>query len=172
MRADRRGFTLMELTLALALAGMALLGARTLLSQLADASERMTRERIEQTAMANGETLLRALLSRADASRDSSQVLRGTATEVNFGSWCESPAGWLEPCAVSLGLSIKGDVSELRASFGQSSLRLGRWSAEARFTYLDPLTRRWSSAWSRTSNPAAVALVDGDTVFYRLGAGQ
>ena len=60
------GFTLIEVVVALALSGIVLLGARMLLSELADGERRIAESTAVVEAKANGERLLRALLGRVD----------------------------------------------------------------------------------------------------------
>ena len=114
MRASRRhsrGFTLIEVVIALTLSGIVLLGARALLSELADGERRITESAAIVQADANGERLLRTLLGRVDMGSSEQLRFGGTPTGARFTSWCDVPSGWIERCDVELAIeAMSGTV--------------------------------------------------------------
>ena len=182
-RAERLGFTLVELMAALALAALVFVGVRDLLDQLADAGTSIDNETATVNASANGERLLTALvygvdLTEGSTAADSTARFRftGDATRADFKSWCRVPRGWLEPCHVRLALVTLGDrtVVNARMSTG-GSLALLTVAGSAYFLYRDGAARdnSWAPTWGASIvAPAAIGIVAGggrDTVVLPAG---
>ncbi len=174
MRApDRAGFTLMEVVVALTLAAFVLLGARALLGQLSDAAEHIAGTAAHTDRTANAEVLLRALAVRAEAPQPASRSFAGTARGVRFDSWCDVPAGWLERCAVSLGMIAVSGRRVLALELPDEVVAVREGFQEGRILYLRAADDggRWLDDWSSsTSVPLALGVVmDGDTMILRIG---
>ncbi|HEX8361678.1 MAG TPA: prepilin-type N-terminal cleavage/methylation domain-containing protein [Longimicrobium sp.] len=171
--ADRGGFTLLEVMVALAISGLLLLGARALLVQVGDAAEEIAGTAAGVDREANAERLLRALVGRVEPPRPESEFV-GTPRGVRFATWCDVPAGWLERCSVSLGILQAGDghVLALQAEGGEV-VALRRGFAAGHLLYLqDPAGGgMWRRGWSSSvTAPVAIGVVmDGDTTILRVG---
>lgn len=175
-RSARAGFTLVEVMVALVVMGVVVVGARTMLGQIADDGDRITAAASEADREANADGLLRAIAGRLDVTPVPGREIRfeGEPQGARFHSWCEVPDGWLERCEVSLGfIQLEGEpVLALRLSTGELvALRRGFESGE--MTYLrDAATGgAWIRGWgaSITAPIALGIVVDGDTTIVRIG---
>jgi prepilin-type N-terminal cleavage/methylation domain-containing protein len=175
----RRGFTLLEIVVAIAVAGVVLLGARTLLESLAATSRHLSGAAGAADADANGERLLRTIVGRMEVAAESGLAFGGDEQSVRFTSWCDVPNGWLERCTVTLsvdsgshpGESVVVALLETRGRSERIALRRG--FARGSFRYLnDPADGgTWLRMWGRgLSAPLAFGvLLDGDTLIVRIG---
>ncbi len=116
----RRGFTLLEVVVALALGGIVLLGAWRLLEALGGEAERITAGAMAADADANGERLLRSLVRGLEIGTPGSGAFGGEPNEAHFTTWCDAPTGWQERCAVTLAIEplardARGDPPAERA---------------------------------------------------------
>lgn len=181
MRSDSRpsasargGFTLVEVVVALTLAAMLMLGARALFEQLGAHAEALVGAAGDADREANGDALLRALVGAAETSPDPERRFDGTAEGVRFSTWCESPAGWLERCAATLGF-VHADTARVLAVAvaGGDPIVLRRGFRDGRLIYLRNADDggAWVPNWSSAvSTPLAVGVVvDGDTAILRVG---
>jgi prepilin-type N-terminal cleavage/methylation domain-containing protein len=168
------GFTLVEVVVALALSGIVLLGARMLLSELADGERRMTESAAVVEADANGERLLRTLLGRLDMGASEQVRFGGTPNIVRFTTWCDVPAGWLERCDVELAIETRGDSGTLVARFRDGSvvpLRQGFHSGAFRYLNSPANGGEWFHRWGTgVAAPLALGVIlDRDTLIVRIG---
>lgn len=168
-RPDRRGFTLFELMLALALVGGAMLGAVLLLDALNDDAGRIASEGARTTREGNAERELRRLVLDARPDDDTTRRFLGDARSVSMHTRCAVPAGWSEPCDVTLAVDDRGDTTAVDAELSRGgSLVLLRDTARREWRYLDPAPRDtvWATHWSSaTTLPVALALVSAsDTI--------
>jgi prepilin-type N-terminal cleavage/methylation domain-containing protein len=170
------GFTLVEVMVAVVVIGVVLVGARTMLGQIADDADRISGAAAEADRVANADALLRAVAGRLEVSPVPGDEVRfeGQPDGVRFHSWCEVPDGWLERCEASLGFVHLDDGSALvlRLSTGEMvPLRRGLRSGE--ILYLRDAAQ--GGAWVRTWDggilpPVALGVVvDGDTSIIRIG---
>ncbi|HYW08759.1 MAG TPA: prepilin-type N-terminal cleavage/methylation domain-containing protein [Longimicrobium sp.] len=167
------GFTLVEVVVALALAGLLLLGARVLLEQVGDAAERISGTAAEVDREANGERLLRAVVGSAEQP-SGARAFRGDARGARFTSWCDLAAGWQERCDVSLGVIRVGERNVLAMELPRGEVvALRHGFASGRVIYLRDAADggSWLAEWaSSVSLPLAVGVVlDGDTLILRVG---
>src|SRR4051794_32365138 len=128
-----RGFTLIEVMIALALSGMVLLGGSMLLVQTTDTRDRIAQQALEGDETYNGARLLRALVRNAQTTTDSTERFTGDARAASFVTECQTPGGWLERCRVQLLIDQRRDnavvIGELRAGETIALLRFaGVWS--------------------------------------------
>lgn len=168
---SRRGFTLLELILALSLTGAAMLGAVLLLDQLDDGTARIVARRADADREANGARLLRRLVFEAHASADTMRKFVGDDRSASFHSLCDVPGGWSEPCDATLTIDDRGDSSAIVAELSiGGSLVLRRDATRCAWRYLDatPRDTAWATHWSSgTTLPAALALVSAsDTIVF------
>ncbi|HYD54781.1 MAG TPA: prepilin-type N-terminal cleavage/methylation domain-containing protein [Gemmatimonadaceae bacterium] len=176
-RPERRGLTLIEVAAAIAISGLALLGATLVLDQLHDGHVRLARRAQEAAREANGERLLRRLVRDAEVGSDSTQWFQGAAGSARFRGWCEVPAGWLERCAVSLGLDWRDDSTAVSAMLSTGEvLPLAIHAGRAEFRYLDRTARdtAWVVRWTPSVVlPVAIAIAgERDTVLLPVGGGH
>jgi prepilin-type N-terminal cleavage/methylation domain-containing protein len=170
----REGFTLIEVVVALSLAALLMLGARALFEQLGAHAEALVAAAADADREANGDVLLRARVGAAETSPQPERRFDGTAEGARFSTWCESPAGWLERCAVTLGFVHADTARVLALSADQGDpVVIRRGFRDGRLIYLRAAdeggawVRNWSSA---VSTPLAVGVVvDGDTAILRVG---
>lgn len=169
---DSRGFTLIELVIALAISGMVVLAARALVVAVAEANQRLEVASAEADAAANGERLLRGLVGRLDVSAMGSRF-QGVPTAMSFPTWCDAPGGGLEPCNAGITVQSAPGSAALVASLApgvQVTLLRGRAIA---LRYLESAAGGgvWFERWGTSvSVPLAIAvIVDRDTLMVRLG---
>jgi prepilin-type N-terminal cleavage/methylation domain-containing protein len=175
-RAGRAGFTLVEVMVALVVMGVVIVGARTMLGQIADDADRITAAAAEADRDANADALLRTIAGRLEVSPIPGREVRfeGEPQGARFHSWCEVPDGWLERCEASLGIiRLEGEnVLALRLSTGEM-VPLRRGFAEGEVAYLRDAAGggSWVRSWgaSITAPVAFAIVVDGDTTIVRIG---
>ena len=178
MRLDRRGETLIELLVALAIAGLALLGGAMLLDQVSDSQRRMDVDSRRDALEGNGDRLLRRLLADARQTRDTADRFRGDERNASYLAACDTPSGWSEPCRVLLSITTSGDSSAVVAQAPAGPrFEVRRVRGEAVFRYLDPtpaLDSAWLRQWmSSIALPAALALITSrDTTVFPLGSAR
>ena len=176
MSARRAGFTLVEVMVALAVMGVVILGARSMLGQIADDADRITAAAAEADRDANADALLRTIAGRLEVSPVAGDEARfeGEPRGARFHSWCEVPDGWLERCEASLGIiQVDGqNVLALRLSTGEM-VPLRRGFEEGEIAYLRSAADggSWVRSWgaSITAPIALAVIVDGDTTLVRIG---
>lgn len=177
MRVARTGgFTLVEMMVALVVISIVLVGARTMLGQIAADADRITGAAAAGDRDSNAEALLRAAAGRLEVAPETGGGMRfeGQPGSARFHSWCEVPYGWLERCEASLGLIRMGgdNVLALRLSTGEMvSLRRGFRSGELLYLRDAAKGGTWLRRWGASiSAPLALGLViDGDTSIIRIG---
>jgi prepilin-type N-terminal cleavage/methylation domain-containing protein len=174
-RCRRRGFTLIELIVAITLSGIVLLGARALWESLAGSVDRLRTQAAADARVANGERLLRSLVGRLEVGTDQSREFAGDEQRAQFTTWCDMPAGWQERCSAQLAIEPdSGNTSQLvaRLSTGEViSLRRGFTAGKLRYLN-DPIGRGvWFRIWGHgITAPLAIGVItDGDTAIVRIG---
>jgi prepilin-type N-terminal cleavage/methylation domain-containing protein len=172
-RGRRGGFTLVEVVIALAVGGMVVLAAHQLFAVVADTADRVPVAARATNRARNQERFLRELLARAEVGSDSAERFNAQPNLIRFISWCPTPGGWLERCAVELALSNANDSVALDARWMGRRSRLVTRPGRARFLYLRSASGggEWLSRWGDAiSAPLAVRIAFGDTaVFLRVG---
>ena len=170
----KRGTTLLELMVALTIAGLALLASRYLIEEIDDAGTTMSHFARNADQVANGERLLRATVARAEVNSDSSRRFRGDSALASFDTWCERPSGWTERCRVALTIGLGRDSSTVTGVFSTGEiLRLTTIAGAAMFRYVsrDSSGRRWLDAWGQSiTAPFALTIEsDRDTIILVVG---
>jgi len=174
----RRGFTLIELIVALALGGMILVGAHQVLGSLEDETHALAIRSARAETNANGLRLLRALAGQVEVGTPQAVAFAGTPIEARFTSWCEVPAGWLERCTVVLAVDTVRGVSTLTAHVDNAPpIGLVPNVPAGALRYLNSAANggQWFRVWSTgVSAPIALGVIrnhDGhaDTLIVRIG---
>ena len=174
--AVRQGMTLVEVLLAMTVAATVLVSARQVLGVVMDASARVVRQGEALTRRSNAYWTMRLLSARADLAQRPDRLVVGDSVSAAFGSWCDTPAGGVDSCAVTL-------RSEVADSNGTATLVATRedgrvlarleLNAPVRLRYLRSARGggEWTSRWQESLlAPIAVeALGERDTVLLVLG---
>jgi prepilin-type N-terminal cleavage/methylation domain-containing protein len=179
----RRGFTLLEVLVALAIGGVAIMGARMLLEAVNAHAVRVAAAARQADADSNTELMLRSVLARTSTDGDSAARFDGTTEEVRFPTRCNVPSGWQERCDARLAVEAPGMAGQvgvvLELSTGERVV-VRRGLSSASLVYLATAVDggRWTPAWrSAITPPSAMALVfrgaDArvDTMIVRIGSG-
>lgn len=175
-RPERRGLTLLELLVALAIAGAAMLGGIMLLDQVRDSDRRIHAESGRNAVEMNGERLLRRLLMDARQTSDTADRFRGDERNASYLAMCDTPAGWSEQCRVLLSITASGDSSTVVVETAPGArFNVRRTAGRAVFRYLDgkqSANSAWLDQWMMSiALPAALALVTSvDTTVFPLGS--
>jgi prepilin-type N-terminal cleavage/methylation domain-containing protein len=173
-RCAARGFTLLEVVVALAVGGVLLLGARRMLETVGDGAQGITEAAKAADREANGERLLRALLGRLEVGTDSTRTFSGEEQAARFTSWCDVPAGWQERCIVTLVVGAGPGGATLTASLSTGEVVVVRGGFHTgTLCYLSDAGaggtwfRRWGTG---ITAPIAIGVVlDGDTLIVPIG---
>ena len=174
--ARRAGFTLVEVMVAVVVIGVVMVGARTMLGQVADDADRIGAAAAQADREGNADALLRTITGRLEVSANPDAEVRfeGEPQGARFQSWCEVPDGWLERCQASLGIiDLEGaKVLALRLSTGEL-VPLRRGFTQGEILYLRDAADggAWVRSWgaSITAPLALGIVVDGDTTIIRIG---
>ena len=175
-RRERRGVTLIELLVALAIAGLAMLGGVLVLDAVRDSDRRIDAETRRDAVEMNGNRLLRRLLADARQTSDTANRFRGDERNASYLAMCDAPAGWSEPCRVLLSIASSGDSSFVVAQTSPGAqFQVRRVAGQAVFRYLDPRSSpdsTWVHQWMMSITlPAALAMITPiDTTVFPLGS--
>ena len=174
----RRGFTLVEAAVAIVIAAIVLLGARQILTQLADGAERITGAAAAADRAANGERLLRAVVGRLEVGTSPDRQFQGTETMTRFTTWCDMPAGWQERCeaTITLDTAAGGPAVVLALATGERLVVRGGFQRST-LRYLNDVRGGgvWYRGWGTgITAPKALGIVldsetDSDTLIVRIG---
>lgn len=172
-RSRRRGFTLVEVVVAIAISAIVILTARMLLENLGNGAERIERAARDADQVANGERLLRALIGRIEVGVQN-ETFGGDEQSATFTSWCQSPRGWLERCRITVSIDTTSGSPSLTTTLpGDDRVVLYRANHRLRLRYLvDPSAGgTWFVKWGDgLLAPRAIGVVaDSDTLIIRIG---
>jgi prepilin-type N-terminal cleavage/methylation domain-containing protein len=173
MPAERAGFTLVELLVALSIGAVVLVGARTLLDGLSWHAAATARVARELDGSANGEHVTRLVVGNVALAPALEPTFTGTPDESAFASWCPSARGGLEWCRVRLLVRQTGMEREVILSLSTGQEYTVRRGAEARLRYLADAAEggRWYAQWGALLSPplAIGVLTESDTLLLRIG---
>lgn len=179
----RRGFTLLEVIVAIAVGSLVVLGARAMLGIVADGGAATREAAVAADRVANAEAELRRLLRDLEVGTEQAMRFSGAPDEARFSTWCLVAGGWVERCRVVLtieaGASGAAVVATLSSGDGSTGDRLELRSGFDRgeLLYLSDasLGGRWFRIWGEgITAPLAIGLaVDSagraDTTILRIG---
>jgi prepilin-type N-terminal cleavage/methylation domain-containing protein len=176
-RGDRRGFTLLEVLVALAISAVVMAGARGLLDALASSADGAVQHAHAVDDRANGARRVRDVVLRLSVQDDSAGAFEGTSRDARFRTWCDAPGGWEEPCAATLTASRAGEENALTLTLSTGDVvRLRAGARDIHLIYLASaeLGGSWRDDWARSIvTPLAIGVVaDGDTALFRVGVHQ
>lgn len=172
---DRRGLTLVELLVALAVASGLLVLAHDAVSDAAFAARQLGEERLRADREANGRRLAARLIGNLTIDGRYSGAVIGASERVSFTTWTTSPAGEWTLTHAALGHADNGalllvvglDSLELAGSLDAVAIDyLGAWGANS------PWLREWSS---QLTAPLAIRLrvtspgAKPDTILFLVG---
>lgn len=172
-----RGFTLLEMLVAMAVGAMVILSARVTVEQLTLGAGRVITAHRRTDATIGSNRWLRGLLRRAGAVTEAdTSAFYGDEVSARFSSWCDAPGGWQEACHTRLVISHPDSEFVLSVWTATSGAVVARRSRSAMaLRYLAPsdtgisLVEHWGHA---VLPPAGVAIVGLDTLIFRIGRGQ
>src|SRR5688572_20768519 len=169
----RRGTSLIELVVALAVGGMLLVSARVVLQQVADATERAVQHSGIAEHDTNAERVLRAALGSTESATIVRSAVRGNSSSARIETWCDVPAGWQERCVLTLRVVAGSAENLLTADLGPDTvvIRRGFDSAALRYVADTRYGGTWLTEWlSQITVPIAVGIIiDADTLILRIG---
>lgn len=175
----RRGFTLLEVIVAITIGGLAVSTAVALLMGIAGRADAVQATAVRMDRDANAERLLRALLGNVHAGEGTAPAFTGDRRGARFQTWCEVPGARTELCSAHLFLAETATASSLSVEIvapntagegGHSAKRTLRlWSdfEAGGLLYLVGAADggRWAAAWTSITLPVAIAVVlDADTL--------
>lgn len=144
-----RGFTLVEVMVAITIAGVVILGVHRIFTGVADGARAVAVARETLDRQANARRWLKSTFLSLEPPFD------GRAHHVSFTAWQLTPGGWFEPRPTEL----RRDGTWLVGKTGPASLYLGDGVRDVAFDYLlDPgANSKWVREWiSPVSAPLAV----------------
>jgi prepilin-type N-terminal cleavage/methylation domain-containing protein len=170
-----RGFTLVEVLVAVMITGIVAILAYQLFGAAADQNRRLHEARSELDRSSNGYRFLAAAFLSVDVALDRAGPFLGHEQRVQFPAWIPTSDGWLERQTVTL--YLEGDRWIATAS-PEQTLELARGVTYLRFEYLlEPGSEsKWVRGWeSEVSAPLAVRIQVGrgehaDTMLYLVKA--
>lgn len=147
----RRGFTLIEVLVALTIASLVVVAAHRIFTGVADGAKALAAERQDLDRRSNARRWLKATLLSLEPPFD------GRTTRVSFISWQLTPGGWFEQEPVEL----VHEGSRFIAHHGGATLQLADGVTDLAFDYLlEPgVDSKWVREWvSPVSAPVAIRL--------------
>src|SRR5437660_8402986 len=105
MHRDRAGgFTLLEVLVALTLSGIVVLLAHAVFTAVTDAGRQVQAARTALDRESNARRWMQAAFLSLDVGSDSmAGPFEGRPDRVTFGTWLQTPRGWLERSRIKLG---------------------------------------------------------------------
>lgn len=170
-----RGFTLIEVIVALAIGSIAILTAGALLTATSDLTLEVSARVGAKDSQEAGEAMLRRLVGQMSWPRPPEPASRFSVEAMRFVSWCDMPAGWQERCIVEIRTAAATDPDHslsLRLSTGEHANVLADTHVIG-FLYLVRAERggAWAERWDDASSiPPAIGIVTvSDTLIIRIG---
>jgi prepilin-type N-terminal cleavage/methylation domain-containing protein len=172
----RRGFTLVELMVALVVTALVTLLAHGAFAVAIDGARELRRVRIGEDRTHNAERWLAAAFLSLEVGQQGASSFEGQRDRIHFTSWLVTSSGWMERADVRLGLSGTALIARVG---GAAPVVLADSVRAVAFDYLlEPgADSRWAAEWvSPVSAPIAVRLrlesagpagaIRADTVLY------
>ena len=155
---DVRGFTLVELLVALTIGSLVLLLAHELFSAVAGQGRTLTEARAVLDRSVNARRWLDATFLSLDVGTEGASGFEGRADRATFSAWLVTPDGWFERRMVSLERGERGLVASVTPG---NPILLMDSVQDVSFDYLlEPgAESRWVREWiSPVSAPVAVRM--------------
>jgi len=155
---SRRGFTLIEVMVAVTIAAVLTLMAHSVFRAVADTWRRFDESRRHYDRMMNANRFLTEAFLSAEVRRDIGDF-EGSTDHLAFDCWLQSPDGWFERVRLSLAVRQKRLVA---SGLPWGALSLTRDIDSVRFAYRLGLggPGQWVPNWdSPVSAPMAIRLV-------------
>lgn len=166
----RRGFTLIEMLVAIVLAALVAATARAVVETIGDAATRLAVTAVTEDAARGGDILSRTIIRQARSLRGDSISFFGTGRGFVIQSWCPVPGGWSEVCQAAFAVDDSATSVILRAGSTPLVAFRGRESVALRYLATAENGGRWVDRWASNGLPAAVGIiVDGDTLIVPVG---
>jgi len=154
----RRGFTLVEVTAALAVGALVALLAYRLYAGLLDGTQRVLAARESLDRAANARRILGALVEGLEVGAVPGSGFEGSRSRVTFTTWATNPRGWAERRRVSL-LASEGKLLVSEAAGRRLAIAEGVAALEVDYLMDLGAGQRWGSVWmSQVSAPVALRL--------------
>lgn len=170
-RSKRRGFTLLELMVAVVLGAGILMAGRLLLEQVTSASQTILFAQAASELRVSREQTLRELFRNLEIATTDSVTFGGTEHDMTFTSWCDSASGLRGRCRVTLTLD---SVLAMTSSSDSARVVLARDTVLGVFRYLNDVHDggQWLRGWGNgITIPLAIGVVFGhDTTVLRIGS--
>jgi prepilin-type N-terminal cleavage/methylation domain-containing protein len=174
-RFRRRGFTLIEVLVAVVLSAVVALLAHQLFGAAVDGGRRLRDVRLGTDRRGNADQFLRAAFLSLEVGIDSADGFSGKRDMVRFSTWLPTADGWLERGVVELGLD---DDRWIASAPPQAKVELANGVTDLRFDYLLEMgaDSKWVSVWeSAVSAPLAIRVrvtrrESADTMLYLIKA--
>jgi prepilin-type N-terminal cleavage/methylation domain-containing protein len=147
----RRGFTLVEVMVAMTIAAIVIVAAHQVFTSVADGSKAVAIARESLDRSSNARRWLKAMFLSLEPPFD------GRANRMSCTSWQETPGGWFAPKSLTLAL----EKDRLMAGAADQSIELREGATDVAFDYLlEPgADTKWVREWvSPVSAPLAVRL--------------
>jgi prepilin-type N-terminal cleavage/methylation domain-containing protein len=175
-----RGYTLLEIVVALALAAVVVQTGAGVLDQVATHGRHIDHDATSITRTGTGDLLLARLIADATTSTDTTQQFAGDPRAIEFTTRCERPAGFSASCRMTLSIDATADSSAIiaRSIDGRllHLLTLRRQLGSASFVFLHPSRHdsSWTTHWqTAVTLPAAVAVTTPhDTLILPIGVAR
>lgn len=153
--ASTRGFTLVEVLVALTLSALVVLAAHRIFTGVVDGAARLRDARVALDREANARRFLHEAFGSLDVGTEGAGSFVGRPERVEFTTWLRVPEGWVERRRIALAARGGGLVADL----GSASVLLADGIARVEFDYL--LEAGAAAAWVRewispVSAPVAV----------------
>ncbi len=174
MNRTARGFTVIEVTIALLVSAFVVLIAREIVQALGDTSVRVRSEASSSTARAHARDVLRHSLMMARVG-DSTEFV-GSDSLVSFETYCAGSEGFLEPCSARLAIRHRDSAIVTLVIGSNAPLEVGSGRPGTSLLFLESAVGggAWSHTWQRQRLlPVAVGIALGrDTILLALEAAR
>lgn len=163
----RRGYTLVELSVALFVGAVALVGGGMVLQHLGDMGQRLVAVTSSDRTRSEHEQRMRARLRSVDASDVGSFI--GTSVRADFKVWCGLSSPVPEQCDVTIAI-VDHSIVAASGAVRFAEIRLIGEGANLQYLESAAYGGTWRSTWEGALPPLAVRVLSSrDTVILWIG---